>query len=414
SIAGLIVAVTVTRYLLPALVPSGFRANAVTSLAPRLLPIVQRAPALRTAALLVIAVTVALAATRSGPIWSDDLASLSPVSEAERKLDEQLRRDIGAPDVRHLIVVTAANEQAALETSEKIAARLQDAVARDVLESFDAPSFYLPSLATQRARQAALPRKEALRDALGVATKGLPFRAGLFAPFLEDVEQARTAALLNRGSLQGTRVALKVDSLLLKRANGWVAMLPLRGVKDVAALTREITGVPDAGTILLDLKSASDELYKAYRREALRNALLGAAAIVVLLAIALRSPRRVIDVITPLVAAVAVTASIIVLTGSKLSIFHLVGLLLVVAVGSNYSLFFDRQVISLEDRERTLVSLLFANVATVIGFGLLSFSQVPILHAIGFTVGVGAVLSLVFAAIFIARTQPRALRLWTE
>jgi predicted exporter len=171
---------------------------------------------------------------------------------------------------------------------------------------------------------------------------------------------------------------------------------------------REIAAVPDAGAIVLDLKSASDELYQAYRREALRNALLGAAAIVVLLLIALRSPRRVIDVITPLVAAVAVTASIIVLSGSKLSIFHLVGLLLVVAVGSNYSLFFDRQVASFEDRERTVVSLLFANVATVIGFGLLSFSQVPILHAIGFTVGVGAVLSLVFAAIFISRTQPQA------
>ena len=58
------------------------------------------------------------------------------------------------------------------------------------------------------------------------------------------------------------------------------------------------------------------------------------------------------------------------------------------------------------DRARTIVSVLFANVATVIGFGLLSFSQVPILRAIGSTVGLGAVLSLVFAAIFIAHTAP--------
>jgi predicted exporter len=82
--------------------------------------------------------------------------------------------------------------------------------------------------------------------------------------------------------------------------------------------------------------------------------------------------------------------------------------LLVVAVGSNYSLFFDRQTPDSHDRERTIVSVLFANVATVIGFGLLSFSQVPILHAIGSTVGLGAVLSLVFAAIFIAHTASGA------
>ena len=91
------------------------------------------------------------------------------------------------------------------------------------------------------------------------------------------------------------------------------------------------------------------------------------------------------------------------LGGQRLSIFHLVGLLLVVAVGSNYSLFFDRQVATERDRERTIVSLLFANVSTVIGFGLLTFSSVPVLNAIGSTVGLGAILSLIFSAILIRR-----------
>src|SRR5205823_683443 len=98
-----------------------------------------------------------------GPYWSDDLASLSPISPADQKLDEQLRRDVGAPDVSHLIVVTAANEQSALEASEQIAARLQIAVRRGALEAFDAPSQYLPSLTMQRERQAALPPIDTLR-----------------------------------------------------------------------------------------------------------------------------------------------------------------------------------------------------------------------------------------------------------
>jgi predicted exporter len=76
-----------------------------------------------------------------------------------------------------------------------------------------------------------------------------------------------------------------------------------------------------------------------------------------------------------------------------------VGLLLVVAVGSNYSLFFDRQAPSGWDRERTIVSLFFANATTLIGFGLLAFSGVPVLHDIGLTVGMGAFLALVFSAI---------------
>jgi predicted exporter len=90
-------------------------------------------------------------------------------------------------------------------------------------------------------------------------------------------------------------------------------------------------------------------------------------------------------------------------SGHALTLFHLIGLLLVVAIGSNYSLFFDRQDASHQERERTMASLLFANISTVIGFGLLAFSQAPVLNAIGSTVALGAVLSLVFSAILIKR-----------
>lgn len=105
------------------------------------------------------------------------------------------------------------------------------------------------------------------------------------------------------------------------------------------------------------------------------------------------------DVLAPLAAAVLVTTAILVLMGAKLTIFHLVGLSLVVAVGSNYSLFFERQAATGQDRERTIVSLLFANMAMVIAFGLLGSSSVPVLAAIGLTVAIGAVLSLLFSAI---------------
>ena len=407
SIVGLIVAVTVTRAILPALLPPGFQAPAAGALAPQIMKVVQRAPRWRYLVLALIAVVVGLALARGGPYWSDDLTSLSPISSAEQKLDEQLRRDVGAPDVRHLVVVTAPDEPAALAASEKIAARLESAVDRGLLESFDSPSRFLPSIALQRTRQAALPQSDILRDNLRQALTGMPFRRDLFEPFLNDVDKARTMEPLARTELSGTRLALKFDSLMLKRDSAWAAMLPLRGVKDFSAIAQDVGAVPDVKAVALDLRNATDQLYRAYRREALRNALIGAAAIVALLFVALRSVKRVADVVAPLAAAVAVTTSLIVLSGTRLSIFHLIGLLLVVAVGSNYSLFFDRRTATLEDRERTVVSLVFANIATVIGFGLLSFSSVPILHAIGATVGAGAVLSLVFAAVFISRApQP--------
>ncbi len=407
SITGLVVAASVTRWVVPGLMPAGFGATTVAAFAPGAMAAVQRAPVLRTPLLITVAIAFTALVMQREPLWSDDLASLSAVPRAEQLLDQQLRRDIGAPDVRYLVVVTAGDQEAVLQAAEAAGTSLRDAAARGLLEGYESPAAWLPSRQAQRARQAALPATPVLRANLERALQGLPYRPGVFEPFLADIAAAKAQPLVERSSLDGTRLALKVDSLLVKRERGWTAMLPLRGVSDAEGVARSLAVPSGAQVVFLDLKRESDTLYRAYRGEALAHSLLGAAAIVVLLLAALRSPRRVFDVLAPLAAAVIVTACVLALTGHKLSIFHLVGLLLVVAVGSNYSLFFDRQAPSGVERSRTVVSLLFAAVTTVIGFGLLAFSSVPVLNAIGLTVGMGAIQALVFSAILARSVEPK-------
>ena len=409
SIVGLIIAAAVTRFVLPVLLPTGFAARSVSSLAPLLLGIVARATVLRIPFYVVAAGAVVWLAVIGGPPWSDELASLSPVPKRDQQLDEQMRRDMGAPDVRYLIVASAPDAQGALAAAETLATPLQKLIEAGALQGYDSPAQVLPSLATQQKRQATLPEPQVLRAALAEAQKDTPFNPGLFDPFLQDVETARKQALLTRESLDGASLQLKLDGLLIKRgakddkAAGWAALMSLRGVEKPAAISAALANVPGTQAVLLDIKRDADAMFSTYRREAETHTLLGAAAIAVLLLISLRSPRRVFDVLAPLAAAVLVTTCILILMGAKLTIFHLVGLSLVVAVGSNYSLFFERQAATGQDRERTIVSLLFANVAMAIAFGLLGSSSVPVLAAIGLTVAIGAVLSLLFSAI-LART----------
>lgn len=407
SIAGLIVAVIVTRAVLPVLLPPGFAMPAVDALAPGVMALVRRAPLLRLPLLAAVALAAAYLAVRGGPLWSDDLARLSPVPLSDQRLDQELRRDAGAPDVRYVVVAAAKDEQSALEASENIAGALERSMHQGWLAGYESPGTYLPSFRMQRARQAALPAADTLRENLQQALKGLPFRSNLFEPFLKDAAAAKEMPLLDRGSLRGTHLGLKVDSLLVERENGWATMLPLRGVTHAAGISRELDGIPTTQAVLLDVKRESNALYQSYRREALHYSLLGAGAIVVLLFVSLRSPWRVFDVLAPLAAAVIAVTAVLAVSGHELSIFHLVGLLLVVAVGSNYSLFFDRQMPSVQDRERTIVSLLFASMSTMIGFGVLSFSEVPVLNALGSTVGMGAFMALVFAAILSRREERR-------
>jgi predicted exporter len=104
----------------------------------------------------------------------------------------------------------------------------------------------------------------------------------------------------------------------------------------------------------------------------------------------------------PLAASVVVTLAILRLGGHPLSIFNLFGLLLVVAIGSNYCLFFDRQRHDAEGLPRVLASMLLANGCTVAGFGVLALSQTQVLHGLGMPVAIGTLLSLLFAAIIMS------------
>lgn len=282
----------------------------------------------------------------------------------------------------------------------------------------------------------------------------------MFAPFIADVEAARKAPLITRADLRGTSMALAVDALLTERDGRWSAMLALRAPAgaatapaaaqtaggsagasgtaanhaaslaadqasdatagtgpslDTAPISAAVARADVPGALFVDLKAEADRLYVNYVHEDIRLSLAGFAAIAVLLTLALRSPLRAARALAPLVAAVLVVAAGFALAGVPMTILHLVGMLLIVAVGSNYALFFCKPKSGSATEKagssgitpQTLVSLLVANLATVAGFGLLALSHVPLLETFGLTVGPGAMLALAFAAI-LAPQAPRA------
>jgi predicted exporter len=169
-------------------------------------------------------------------------------------------------------------------------------------------------------------------------------------------------------------------------------------VNDVRALA----GLAPAAA-LLDLKAESDAMVSAYRDQSLALAGLGVLVIATVLALGLRSARAVSDVMLPVLAAIAVAAATFAAVGTRLSLLHLVALLLVLGIGTNYSLFFSRFARD-DERLRNAYSVLVAAATTLIAFGALATSGTGVLQAIGTTVALGAGLSLAFAA---AWSQPR-------
>ncbi len=406
AIAGLVAAALVTRFVLPHLVPATLSLPDVAQLGPRLLDWTQRARRMRGGVLILFVAACGVIALEHERMWNRELASLSPVPAADQALDAAMRADLGAPDVAHLVIVSAPSAEAALAASERAARALDALVAAGKIAGYESPARYLPSQAAQRARLAALPADAQLRQRFATAVAGLPLKAERFEAFFADVAEARRAPPLTRSDLEGGALAAGVDALLVRSSGGWTALMPLRaanGTLDAAAVKAALAAAGAHDAHFVDLKRESDRLYSGYLREASLLSLAGLAAILALLGVVTRSPRRVFHIVAPLAAAVAVVVAGLVLAGRPLIILHLVGMLLVVAVGSNYALFFDQGAAAGGVQARTLVSLLLASATTVAGFGVLAFSSVPVLNAIGTTVGPGVILALVFSAILARR-----------
>ena len=414
SVAGLLGAATFTRFVMPVLMPQGARGAGLRQHLGRLATLaVGWLPCLRWP-LLALGVAAALLLMQRGDLWRADLSSLSPVSKEALDLDASLRADLSAGDARALVVVQGADLQAVLHRAESTALLLDPLVERGVIGGYDSVARWLPSLLTQHQRRASLPAAGDLRAALQEATRSGPLTAERLAPFLAEVEQARQRAPLDIESLRAAGLSALIDALLLRRKDGsWVALLPLQPVAerlDTEAVRQALKG--DAQVQVIEVGAELKRLYSHDLGEAQAQALLGGLGVVLLIAFTLRSARRVLAVCQPLALSVLLTLGLLTLLEVPLGILHLVGLLLVVAVGSNYALFFDmlqRDATAEQPPDPdTLASLLLANLTTVLSFGLIALSSIPALSAIGRVVALGALLALLLSAVFAPRLRVHA------
>lgn len=399
SLAGVLAAGLVTRHVLPEIAPGQFAIANRTRTQALLARVASALSGLKWLPLLGLAAAAAYLAAHSPDLWENDLSRLSPVPSQSLELDRSLREEMGAPDVRYLIAVPGTTRQAALEQSEALAPQLQELVRQGITAGYDLTARIVPNARTQAARQAALPEPGALRRDLDLAVAKTPFKAEIFEPFLQQVEQSRHLPALQTEDWQGTPLGGLAEGLMVRQGAGWVALISLRNVSNEAALKTFMSGL-GSDAFLLDIKGESSRMIMQYRDQSLRYSLLGVLAIMLVLGIGLSNVRAVFAVLLPVAAAMLATAALLAGMGIRLSLFHIVSLLLVLGIGLNYGLFFNRPALDEAERRRTLFSVLVCAASTVSAFGVLGFSSTPVLQAIGITVALGSVLSLLFAAMW--------------
>jgi len=395
TIAGLAVAGFSTRFLLPPLLPARTYDAAESVPLGRLWQRIATLPRPLWLGVTIAAVCIAGLALSPRALWQDELGGLTPVPRALIERDSALRRELGAPDVRHLLVIQDTDAQSVLARAAALAFELQVLVTEGTLTGFDHPARYLPTVEQQERRRAALPERRELQEALDSASQATPFRPGLFTPFLDDVERARSLPALRPEDLAGTPLEARVGGLLLERDGHWTGLVTLTGVRDPAALAR--VAVATKGVTLLDLKQASEDLVAHQRTRILWCLAVAAVLLVVVIFVALRDAARVRRVLAPMALTTLLVLGALHAAGVPLNLFHLISLVLAAGLGLDYALFFERAADDPAEQRRTLHAVLVCSLSTLMVFALLAASSLPVLRSIGITVTAGVVSNFVLA-----------------
>ncbi|MEL6961520.1 MAG: MMPL family transporter [Pseudomonadota bacterium] len=352
---------------------------------------------------------VVLLGYRADVMWEKDLSELSPVPTSAKILDGALRADLGAPDLRFLFLTSGDDAESMLKASEALEPKLQALKDSGAIGGFDAVHRYIPSEATQMARQAALPETNHLKQNLALAADTAGLDPSLFAPFVQAVEASKALSPISPDDqpsiFQGTPLWPKLVSLMTKHDDRWYGFVPLSAVQDLESL-RDI-GEESDQLEFMDLKTVSAESITDFRNAALVRLGAGLVVIMVLLYIVLRDFVLTLRIVFAMISALAMTAGLMLLLGEKFSLFHILASLVVIGVGLDYGLFFSWKTDSYEDRSRAFHGIAICAVSTTIVFALLAMSSISVLHVIGLTVALGTCLTFLTCYLFVALPTQR-------
>ncbi len=404
TITGLVSAAMFSRWVLPALASGpGQSKPGLDKLNHHLKIWGQKAPALRWAVVVGALVSLGLLSFSGVPVLHLNVDSLSPVSESRRAEGKLLRSDLGFWYGGSMMMITAKDNEAVLQYSENIQSYLDALVDDKAIDGYDMASHFLPSRQRQSLNQSRIIDIESLQENLKQALVDLPFRKNTFDPFIDDVRKAKQLELIEPAALRETVIGGKLNSLLFDFENEAGGVILLHGINDEARIKQFAEDRDEL--YYLHLKTASTDLV-AHSVDRVALSMLGCILLIyAALAFAFKNTKRPLKIMIPSLSAAIVTAAILVLTGSPLSIFHLISLLLVVGLGLDYALFFNRLPENNDEWDTTFKSLWVCAVTTILVFGILMFSQTPPLEAIGKTVGLGAFISIIFAAMWAATAE---------
>jgi predicted exporter len=221
---------------------------------------------------------------------------------------------------------------------------------------------------------------------------GLVAEAGLDPGFLAEITAAYRAARdvpdIGPDALAQFERLAAIPGLIRAEGDRLRASVRLWDVAAPERLAEAVAGLGDDDIAFLDQEQSIASGFEALAARVSLWLLIGAAAGVLFLFLAIRRPADVAEIAVGCLAAALLTALLAGIPTGGVGVFHIVALTLVIGIGIDYGIFLTLSE-SDEQYENALRSVLLCAATTLIAFLTMVFSGVSVLEEIGATVSIG-------------------------
>jgi len=354
-----------------------------------------------------------LIAAAAVPGWlrltsDDDIHLLIQRDPELARQETAVREAIGVENSTQFFLVKGNSAEQVLQRAEALQHKLDAPIAGAPLKGVQSIAQFVPSAQQQAEDRARLARRVfASPQALGAMLTDAGFRPDVTTHYIDAFSSTGNTPLtvdawlatpwsqpyrhLWLGQVAGGDAQPPVFSAIVIPTGATVAQLPA-----LAAMADA-----DAGIHFVDKPSSVARLFATYRIDS-GWWLAGALTLILVLFCVRYGPAAGVRVTLPVVFAVGITFAVYGYAGIPLNLFHWLALMLVLGVGANYAVFLH------EGCTRhggdigsgiggVLVGVLLSAATTLLSFGLLGTSAMPVLRSFGMTLALGIVIAVALA-----------------
>lgn len=350
----------------------------------------------------VLTVLLGLAAL-PGVQWEDDVSKLGAVDPVLDREEHRVRDRVSPFEMGRAVMMLASDEQEALVRTEEITRRLRLLRDQGAITGFRTAADIVWSRDLQRRNTAAILAEPGLADRVASGFARAGFRPESFEPFRKDLASPPAAPLVI-ADLEGTGLEQMVEPMIIELDGRFATISYIREPRDEAAVRRAMSEIPGARYFVQ--RDFVNELYAGFRTANLQQVLSGSVLVVLVLFARYRRWRPALAVFLPSALVPVIALSVLSLCGVAINLLHVVSVVMVMGMGTDYGVFMVDARDDPEEFEATLVSILLCCLTTVATFAVLAISSHPALRAIGMTTGLSVLLSMILAPVSLLVIEP--------